>query len=106
MAHTDMRQIYDVAVSRAVARLNVLLEYCLPFVRVGGYFLALKGPIVDEEIAETKNVLKILGGKIIEVIPTHIPNTDLRHNIVVIQKTGSTPKEYPRVSAKIAKKAL
>lgn len=97
------REKYGAAVSRAVASLNVLCEYCLPFVEKGGVFLALKGE--KDETAEAEAAIKILGGKIREVKWYALPSGD-RRNLVVIEKVAQTPKEYPRVSAKIAKKPL
>ncbi len=99
----DHREKYGLAVARAVAALNVLCEYCLPFVKVGGLFLALKGE--NDETAEAENAVKILGGKIEEVKRYSLPNGDSR-TLAVIRKIASTPQQYPRVSAKIAKAPL
>ncbi|MBR5089877.1 MAG: 16S rRNA (guanine(527)-N(7))-methyltransferase RsmG [Ruminiclostridium sp.] len=97
------REKFGIAVARAVAGLNVLCEYCLPFVAVGGSFLALKGE--KEETEEAQNAVKTLGGEITEVKKYSLPGGDKR-NLVVIKKVSPTPKQYPRVSAKIAKKPL
>ena len=90
------REQYDLVVSRAVARLAVLLEYCLPYVKVGGFFLALKGPMLDEEIDEAEGALTILGGTIEKMVEVEVPYTTLSHRILVIKKSKSTPKIYPR----------
>ena len=90
------REQYDCAVSRAVARLNVLCELCLPYVKVGGVFLALKGPAVTEELADAQKAVSLLGGSVERVFDYAIPGEDLHHNIVVIRKTAPTPKKYPR----------
>ncbi|MBQ9384564.1 MAG: 16S rRNA (guanine(527)-N(7))-methyltransferase RsmG [Ruminiclostridium sp.] len=97
------REKYGLAVARAVAALNVLCEYCLPFVAVGGTFLALKGEKNETEIAE--NAVKTLGAEIAEVKDYALPGGDKR-SLIIIKKTAGTPQQYPRVSAKIAKKPL
>lgn len=102
----DQRETYDIAVARAVARLNVLCEYCLPFVKVGGYFVCQKGPSITEELEDSKKALNILGGEIVEKIDIDIPYTDLKHNIVVIKKIKSTPTKYPRKAGTPTKSPL
>lgn len=97
------REKYDAAVSRAVANLAVLTELCIPYVKQGGYFVALKGPAVTEEIAEAEKAISVLGGKLEMVIPVKISNTDLQHNIVVIKKIKGTPPQYPRKAGAISK---
>ncbi|PAB58496.1 16S rRNA (guanine(527)-N(7))-methyltransferase RsmG [Anaeromicrobium sediminis] len=92
----EYREKYDIAVARAVARLNVLCEYCLPFVKVGGYFICQKGPTINEELEEGKKAISILGGELVEKVDIHIPYTDLSHNVVVIRKVKNTPNKYPR----------
>ncbi len=84
------REQFDLAVSRAVAKLNVLCEYCLPFVKIGGTFVAQKGPHIEEEIKAAVSAISILGGRLKEKIK--VPSGWL----VVIEKIGSTPMEYPR----------
>ena len=101
-----MRDHFDFAVSRAVARLNVLCELCLPFLKKGGKFLALKSVDSEEEINEAKNAIKLLGGKIIGVKDYPVPCTDIIHRVVVIEKLTETPKGYPRRFAKIKKAPL
>ncbi|MFD3155357.1 16S rRNA (guanine(527)-N(7))-methyltransferase RsmG [Haloimpatiens sp. FM7330] len=100
------REKYDVAVSRAVANLAVLSEFCLPFVKVNGYFIALKGPSVKEELNESKKAIKILGGKLEDVIEVDIQGSDLRHNLVVIKKIKEIPKRYPRKAGYVSKKPI
>ncbi len=102
----NLREAFDVAVSRAVSRLNVLLEYCLPYVKVGGVFLAYKGGNVDDELHEAKHAIEILGGALKEVKTYTIPETDITHSIVVIQKQKPTPDMYPRQQGKIKKQPL
>ena len=97
------REKYGLAVARAVAALNVLCEYCLPFVEVGGYFAALKGE--KDEAAEAGNAIKKLGGETEEIKKYTLPGGDKR-SLVIIKKISPTPAQYPRVSAKIAKKPL
>lgn len=97
------RQKFDVAVSRAVANMKVLSEYCLPFVKKGGYFIALKGPSVDEELESADKIIQILGGKIYKIEKLDILDTDLKHNLVIIKKESDTPKKYPRNPKKIKK---
>ena len=102
----EMRESFDYAVSRAVARLSMLCEFCLPYVKVGGTFLALKGPAAGEEIDEAKKAISILGGKLEQVYEYAVPGTDLRHNMVVIRKVSSTPRKYPRRFALMKKNPL
>lgn len=90
------REQYDTVVSRAVANMTVLSELCLPFLKVGGYFLALKGPLAVEELEDAKRAIHILGGKVCEVFSAKIPDTDLNHKIIVIKKVRHTPQQYPR----------
>lgn len=100
------REKYDIAVSRAVARLDKLCEYCLPFIKTGGRFYAFKGPLAEEELTEAGNAIKLLGGGRAKVIRYDIAGTDLTHCVVEIEKIGETPKKYPRQSAKINQKPL
>jgi 16S rRNA (guanine527-N7)-methyltransferase len=101
-----LREKFDVAVSRAVANMAVLSEFCLPYVHVNGFFIALKGPAVEDELKECRNALGILGGKLKEVIEVDIEDTDLKHNIVVINKIKECPVLYPRKAGSITKKPL
>lgn len=99
------REKFDVVCSRAVAALNVLCEYCLPFVKVGGVFLAMKGAKAQEEIDGAKAAIKLLGGEIIDEKSFTLSDGGER-TIVIIKKISHVPPKYPRVSAQIAKKPL
>lgn len=99
------RENYDIVCSRAVAALNVLCEYCLPFVRVGGHFVAMKGAKAQEEIRLAENAIKLLGGKITAQKQFSLSDGGER-NLIVIKKISHVPPKYPRVSAQIAKKPL
>lgn len=90
------REKYDIVTARAVARLSVLAEYCLPLVKIGGRFIALKGSKYQEEVAVGQKALQILGGKIIEAEPVKLPGLDDGRVIVKILKVKNTPKAYPR----------
>lgn len=100
------RESYDVATARAVANLSTLLELCLPFVRVGGYFLCMKGPSYLEELEEAKNAFSILGGELESVVQTVIPGTELKHHILIIKKIAGTPAAYPRKAGTPSNKPL
>ena len=89
------REKYDNAIARAVAPINILLEYLLPFVKIGGICICMKGPNI-EEIANIDRPLEILGGKIKEIKNITIPDTDYKRNIIIIEKIKQTPKRYPR----------
>lgn len=96
LAHKlDHREQYDVAVARAVANLATLVEYALPFVRVGGMFVAQKGVAVDDEIKQASRALKELGGRVREIVPVQLPGLEQRH-LVIIDKVSATPVKYPR----------
>lgn len=90
------RAQFDTVVSRAVANMTVLAELCLPFLKVGGYFLALKGPLADEELDAAKRAIYVLGGEVEGVFSAKIPQTDLNHKIIIIKKVRQTPQQYPR----------
>ncbi len=90
------RARYDFSVSRAVARLSVLCELCMPFCRVGGRFIAYKGPDVDEEVAEASKAIRVLGGKLESVHKFVLPGSDLQRSLVIVGKTEQTPRAYPR----------
>lgn len=95
------RQQYDIAVSRAVARLNVLSELCIPFVKVGGLFIAMKSTDTDEETAQAEGALKTLGARIKDTYDYKIDGTDIVHRAIIIEKVSPTPKTYPRRFSKI-----
>lgn len=90
------REGYDYAVSRGVAKLNTLSEYCIPLVRIGGKVLAYKSVDIEEEIGNAINAITELGGTLDEVLKIDIPNTDITRKIVVIRKDDATPNKYPR----------
>ena len=101
----ELREKFDFATSRAVAQLNVLSEYCLPYVKVGGAFIAMKGKYSEEEISNAKSAIKLLGGKTVKVDTYNLADTSER-TIINIKKLSSTDKKYPRTSAKIKSKPL
>lgn len=90
----NFRENFDLCVSRAVANMAVLAEYCLPFIRMGGHLLAYKGPDVNEELKSAEKAIKTLGGKVLRIETT--PLQGYEHNIVVIEKMKKTPAKYPR----------
>ena len=90
------REIFDVAVARAVAKLNTLLEYLLPLVKVGGIVIAYKASNVGEEFADAENAMNVLGGKVLKSIRFDLPNSYGERHLVIIEKIKPTPKEYPR----------
>ena len=100
------RESFDIAVSRAVANLQMLSELCLPLVKVGGSFLSMKSVDSDQELEAAKKAISILGGEISEVKDYAIPGTDVRHRLILIKKIKETPKKYPRAFAKIKKNPL
>lgn len=102
----ELRGQFDAAVSRAVARLYLLCELCLPFVRTGGVFLAMKGPDCAEELDEARGAIRKLGGMYERTVRYTIPGTDVTHSVVVIRKTAPTPPKYPRRWAKMQKEHL
>lgn len=101
----NMREKYDIACARAVARLNVLCEYCLPFVRAGGKFIAYKG-VAEEEIKEAENALKVLGGEIEQVVKYELPEDCSKRTLVCIRKIKHTPALYPRGQGRERKNPL
>lgn len=102
----DYRENFDLAVSRAVAKLSILSEYCLPFVRLGGCFVSYKSEKVSEEIQSAKRALSILGGHMEKQIDFMLPNSDIYRNLVVIGKKNSTPGKYPRKAGMPGKEPL
>lgn len=102
----NFRERFDAVTSRAVARLNVLAEYCLPFVKVGGKFVALKGKNFREELDEARAAIKILGGGEIFVREMSLPTLDDKRAVIYIDKRKSTPEKYPRRESLIRKTKL
>lgn len=106
LAHKEnYREQFDMATARAVASLPMLCEYCLPFVKKGGYFIALKGGNSDDEIGASKSAIKALGGKIDKMIDYSLPNGDKRV-LIAIKKISQTASKYPRNKGQITKKPL
>ena len=103
---SDRREGFDLVTSRAVARLNLLAELCLPLVRVGGVFAAMKGPAPEEELAEAERGIALLGGGKARIERYVIPGTDVVHSAVLIEKVRHTPARYPRRYAMIKKQPL
>ena len=102
----ERRGAYDIAVSRAVARLGTLCELCLPYLRVGGRFIAMKGPDCDDEVADAENAMHLLGARLEKIEHYTIPGTDITHAAVVIEKIKPTHPKYPRKWAQIKKTPL
>ncbi len=100
------REQYDIATARAVAGLPILMEFCVPFVKVGGHFICLKGPNADLELEESKAAMQVLGVEFVEKIDIDLPETDLKHNILVFKKTKNTPIKYPRKAGKPVKNPI
>ena len=102
----DLREGFDLAVARAVAPMNVLCEYLLPLVKVGGHMLALKGPGLDDELTQAGNALSLLGGAIERTQPLAIPDRDWNHQAAWIKKAAPTPEKYPRRAGAAEKRPL
>lgn len=100
------REAFDLAVSRAVANMSTLSEYCLPFVRKGGLFIPFKSEKVSEELEEAGNALRLLGGLFVKQIDFMLPNSDLNRNLVIIKKEKETAKKYPRKAGLPSKEPL
>ena len=97
LAHNmNYREKYDVAVSRAVANMSTLAEYLIPFVKIGGKIIYIKGPNIEEELNNSKNAINILGGKVEDIYEYKLPNLEQIYNIIVIKKVKSTNSKYPR----------
>lgn len=105
-AVADYREKADLVTSRAVAGLNVLAELCMPYVKTGGLFVAMKGPEFDSELEAAKPAIRELGGKTERCVPYRIPGTDVVHSLIRIRKSGKTPSKYPRRWAQIKKNPL
>ena len=108
LAKTDMRESYDLVTARAVSRLNVLIEITLPFVKVGGYFLAMKGSKGLEELEEAKNGIRMLGGSVVKVEEKELKleNETQKRTFILIKKVAKTEAKYPRMYSKIVKSPL
>jgi len=106
ISQTNLRETFETVLSRAVAALPTLLEYALPFVKVGGFFIAWKGCKANEEVELSKNALKTLGGKITDIIDVKIPNLNEERALIIVKKDRTTPLKYPRQSGAPKKKPL
>lgn len=101
-----LRECFDLAVSRAVSNLSTLSEYCLPFVKQGGYFISYKSEKISEEAEAAKNAITLLGGKIQKQIDFILPDSDIYRNFLLIEKVAATPKKYPRKAGLPSKEPL
>ena len=101
-----LRESFDICVSRAVANLASLSEYCLPYVNLGGYFIPYKSGKVDEELEESKKAVFLLGGKIEEEVKFNLPDSDITRSLIKIKKVSATPKKYPRKSGLATKEPI
>ena len=102
----EHREKYDFCVSRAVANLSTLSEYCIPFVKEGGSFISYKSGKIDEELTQAENAVKILGGKVQDVVKFPLMDTDMDRSFVVIKKVKPTAKKYPRKAGLPSKEPL
>ena len=102
---TIHREVYDIATARAVANMSTLVELCIPFVKVGGLFVCMKGTNTDE-IDDAKNAIKLLGGEIEKIDNFVLPDTDMERNIIIIRKVKNTPGEFPRKAGVPAKNPI
>lgn len=102
----ELREKFDLAVSRAVANMAVLSEYCIPFVKQDGYFIPYKTGKIDDELSEGKTAVKLLGGKIEKTEKLMLPDSDISRSFVFIKKTKPTPKAYPRKAGTASKQPL
>ena len=102
----NYREKYDIAVARAVAPLNILLEFLMPFVKKNGKCLCMKGSNTEEEILNSKNAIKTLGGRLVETEEFYIPNTDIKRKIIQINKITETDNKYPRKAGTPSKEPL
>lgn len=102
----EHREKYQICVSRAVANLSSLAEYCLPFVKKGGYFVSYKSGNIEEELSRSENAVKILGGEIENTVYFQLPGSDIERSFVLIKKKENTPGKYPRKAGIPAKEPL
>lgn len=106
LARTDLREGFDLCVSRAVSQLNVLCEYCLPFIKEGGYFVSYKGAKTMEELEASHNAIELLGGEVEDVTNSITLSKEIQRGFVKIKKITATPSKYPRRAGKPLKKPL
>ena len=102
----EQREKYDISISRAVANMTTLVEYLLPFIKVGGRCICMKGNEIEEELEQAKFAIKELGGKIEKVEKFNLPNSDMERNIIIITKIKETPGKYPRKAGMPSKMPL
>lgn len=102
----NLREKFDLVTGRAVARMSVLSEYCLPLAKVDGYLVALKGPKAQDELADAKNAIEVLGGSVKEVKELMLPDTDDERTLIVVKKVKATPNKYPRQAGTPSRKPL
>ena len=102
----EYREAYDTVLARGVARLNVLCEWCMPFVRVGGRFIAMKGSRGEEELEEAQNAVKTLGGRAVLLKKYRLPDENRDYALIIIEKISATPEMYPRHNSKIERSPL
>ena len=100
------RETYDLCVSRAVSNLATLSEYCLPYVKTGGFFISYKSGTVQEEVEQAQKAVKILGGRIQDVVYFQLPDSEIQRSLVVIEKIKATPGRYPRKAGTPLKEPL
>lgn len=103
---TEYRERFDLCVSRAVANLSTLSEYCIPYVQIGGMFIPYKSGEIDEEVVQAKKAIYLLGGKLESVVKFHLPESEISRSFIKIKKVNSTIKKYPRKSGLPAKEPL
>lgn len=101
-----LREKYDLCVSRAVANLSTLSEYCLPFVKKGGFFISYKSEKISEEVKAAQGAISLLGGEVKEQVEFYLPNSDIYRNLLVIEKIKACPAKYPRKAGLPAKEPL
>ncbi len=99
----NFREQFDICISRAVAPLPVLCEYCLPYVKKGGKFIAMKGKNISDELERSKDIYPLLGAEISEVVHIYLPYSESERNLIVFEKTSDTPEKYPRNNSAIKK---
>lgn len=101
----DFRECFDFATARAVANLSTLVELCLPFVRVGGSFICMKGTL-DKELSDARKAIDVLGGEVVSDYKFLLPDSDIERNIILIKKVKNTPEKYPRKAGTPAKEPI
>lgn len=103
---TEYREQFDLCVSRAVANLSTLSEYCIPYTKVGGVFVSYKSGEIDQEVKDSDNAIKLLGGELKEIVKFQLPDTDINRSFVKIKKVAATKKKYPRKAGMPSKEPL